>query len=60
VANNNELGAITLTADYSLWANVVTRAEVRYDRNLGGDNIYHGTDRDTDAVTLTANIVYKF
>jgi hypothetical protein len=59
-ADNNELGALTVTADYSLWANVVTRAEVRWDRNLGGDNIYHGTDEDSNAVTLAANFVYKF
>jgi hypothetical protein len=59
-ANNNELGALTVTADYSLWANVVTRAEVRWDRNLGGDSIYHGTDEDNNAVTLAGNFVYKF
>ena len=56
----NELGALTFTLDYSLWANVVTRGEIRWDRNVGGDKIYHGTDQDHDAVTLTANIVYKF
>jgi len=59
-ANNNELGAITATVDYSLWANVVTRGEIRWDHNMGGDQIYHGTDLDTDAVTLTANFIYKF
>lgn len=58
-ANDNTLGAVTLTADYSLWANVVTRAEARWDRNLGGDNIYNGM-QDKDAFTLAANIVYKF
>jgi hypothetical protein len=59
-ADDNTLGALTFTADYSLWANVVTRGELRWDRNLGGDRIYHGTDLDKDAVTLTANVVYKF
>ena len=58
--NENSLGALTVTADYSLWANVVTRAEVRWDHNLGGDDNYHGTDQDKDAVTLAANFVYKF
>lgn len=58
--NENQLGSLTVTADYSLWANVVTRAEVRWDRNLGGDDIYHGTDHDDNAVTLAANFVYKF
>jgi hypothetical protein len=59
-ADDNELGSFTLTADYSLWANVVTRAEVRWDRNLGGDPIYHETDEDDNAVTVAANFVYKF
>jgi len=59
-AEKNSLGAITFTVDYALWANVVTRAEARWDRNLGADNIYHGKDTDRDAVTLAANIVYKF
>jgi hypothetical protein len=64
-ANDNVLGALTVTADYSLWANVVTRAEVRWDKNLGGDEIYHNTggaqnDADSDALTVTANFVYKF
>jgi len=59
-ANDNALGAITFTADYALWANVVTRAELRWDRNMGGDSIYHGTDMDDDALTLAANVVYKF
>jgi hypothetical protein len=59
-ANNNELGAITFTVDYSLWANVVTRGEVRWDHNMGGDQIYHGSDLDNDALTLTANFIYKF
>src|SRR5687767_5190068 len=58
--NDNQLGSATVTADYSLWANVVTRAELRYDRNLGGDSNYHETDADSGAVTLAGNFVYKF
>jgi len=58
--DKNSLGALTFTVDYSLWANVVTRGEIRYDRNLGGDYIYHGKDTDRDALTVAANIVYKF
>jgi hypothetical protein len=57
---DNQLGALTFTADYSLWANVITRAELRWDHNMGGDDIYHGEDEDRDAVTLAANFVYKF
>ena len=59
-ADDNELGSLTVTADYSLWANVVTRAEVRWDRSLSGDEIYHGTDNDQNAVTVAGNFVYKF
>jgi len=59
-ADDNQLGALTFTADYSLWANVVTRGELRWDHNMGGDDIYNGTDADSDALTLTANFVYKF
>ena len=58
--NENQLGSVTVTADYSLWANVVTRAEVRWDRNLGGDENYHETDLDSSAVTVAGNFVYKF
>jgi hypothetical protein len=54
-----ELLASTITLDYSLWDNVVTRAEFRWDHSLNGDRVYNGLD-DKDAYTLTANIVYKF
>lgn len=56
----NELGALTFTADYSLWANVITRGEVRWDHAFKGERPYGGTDRDRDAVTVAANFIYKF
>jgi len=56
----NELGALTFTLDYSLWANVVTRGEVRWDHAFNGEHPYGGADLDKDAVTLAANFVYKF
>jgi hypothetical protein len=56
----NELGSLTLTADYSLWANVITRGEVRWDHAFNGERPYSGTDTDRDAVTLAANFIYKF
>lgn len=59
-AVNNEaehLLATTLTLDYSLWDNVLTRAEFRWDHSLNGDQPY---DTDKNAYTLTANVVYKF
>lgn len=61
-ADGEQLGSLTLTADYSLWANVITRLEARYDRAMGGDDIMpartpNGSD---DAFTLAANVIYKF
>lgn len=61
--DKNELGSVTLTADYALWANVVSRAEFRWDHALGGDKPYGGgpgADPDENALTLAASIVYKF
>jgi hypothetical protein len=59
--DQNSMGAFTLTADYALWANVITRAELRWDHNMDGDKIYgRASNPDSDAVTLAANVVYKF
>jgi hypothetical protein len=57
--DRNKLFEVTFTADYSLWANVVTRAEVRWDHGSNGKP-YGGTDTERDAVTLSADIIYKF
>jgi len=54
----NMLGSFTLTADYALWANVISRAELRWDHSLTGDRPYGISDRN--AFTLAANVVYKF
>ena len=54
----NELGALTLTADYSLWANVVTRLETRWDHSFSSDAYDNGSE--ADVVTLAANVIYKF
>lgn len=56
----NELGSLTFTADYSLWANVITRGEVRWDHAFRGERPFSGSDFDRDAVTLAANFIYKF
>jgi hypothetical protein len=58
-SNNEELLGSTLTLDYALWENVVTRGEFRWDHSLNGDHPYSNLE-DRDAYTLTANIVYKF
>jgi hypothetical protein len=63
-----QLGALTLTADYSLWANVITRLEFRWDRDLTSQHI--GTDvpdaggpfgfDDRNNYILALNVIYKF
>lgn len=63
--HNEEFLGLTLTADYSLWQNVISRAEVRWDHDLsggpkafGGAAAVGGTARN--AVSLALNIIYKF
>ena len=51
--------AATLTADYALWANVVTRAELRWDSAAGGSNL-HPFDGHKNDVSLALNVIYKF
>lgn len=58
VSDRNELGSITGTLDYSLWENVLTRLEVRYDRALSGDRPFGQSQEQ--ALTVAANAVYKF
>jgi len=57
-----QLFSETFTVDYSLWANVLSRVEFRWDHDLKGKNggaYPFGTD-DQNALTLALNIVYKF
>lgn len=59
--NQQHLIANTLTLDYSLWDNVITRAEFRWDHSLTGDKPYGGADNPMkNAFILAANIIYKF
>ena len=61
----NQLMALTGTIDYSLWANVITRAEVRFDRDLTGQRASasspgpFGWD-DANNLYVALNIIYKF
>lgn len=54
----NELGSLTLTGDYLAWANVLTRAEIRWDHAFSDGSPF--LDGRRDAVTLAGNVVYKF
>jgi hypothetical protein len=56
--DRDELGSLTGTLEYSLWENVLTRAEVRYDRALSGDRPF-GNGQES-ALTLALNAIYKF
>jgi hypothetical protein len=57
-----QLFSETFTVDYSLWANVLSRVEFRWDHDLKGRHggaYPYGSD-DKNALTLALNIVYKF
>jgi len=57
----NRLGSATLTADYALWANVITRAEFRWDHSMAGDKPFgDATHAYRNAASLAANVIYKF
>jgi hypothetical protein len=57
-SNDEQVFGETFTVDYSLWANVVTRAEFRWDHDLRGHDGFGGGRNDD--LSLTANIIYKF
>jgi hypothetical protein len=61
LAGGNYLGSgdgfeITATAEYDLWANVMSRVELRWDRLTS----QQGVLAHDDSVGLYANIIYKF
>ena len=65
-AVDSEMISYTLTAQYDLWENVLTRAEIRYDDMQEGDEFGLGDplvaqDADSDSiVTFSLNAVYSF
>jgi len=59
---------LTLTAQYDLWANVISRLEIRWDHAANGANAFGGAgaagsgslpDKKNE-VMLAANVIYKF
>jgi len=58
-AGSQNLAELTGTVEYDLWANVQTRAEIRYDKNLSENNGYLIGSKP-DSVGLYANVIYKF
>ena len=66
LTSNKDSAAVwsaTLTADYALWKNVVTRAEVRWDRlDNGKAPIAYGSPAadEKNLLTLALNVIYVF
>jgi len=63
VGNATELGIATLTLDYALWANVVSRLEYRLVHDLNGSKgaaTTAGVASRNNAHSLIAQIAYKF
>jgi len=62
--SNNELLSETITVDYSLWDNVISRVELRWDHSLSSDKPFGGTvaglPKNKNAVTIALNMIYKF
>jgi hypothetical protein len=64
---------LTLTADYQLWANVISRLEYRWDHDLSGNRNLPGnlnasgtpaaaaaTGGNNNAHLIALNLIYKF
>lgn len=56
--------ALTATAQYDLWKNVISRLELRWDHDLTGNGMYGGTSEGNgdmkNAWMLAGNIIYRF
>jgi hypothetical protein len=63
-SGNDELGSLTVTGDYSLWKNVISRLELRWDHSFDGTTPYGGTvsgePKNENAVSLALNVIYQF
>jgi len=67
IAGSGNLVEVTGTVEYDLWANVMTRLEVRWDQNLSSAESFDGTSyylpsggTERESVGLYANVIYKF
>ncbi len=64
-SHNSKLFGLTGTIDYSLWKNVISRLEARWDHSLNGDRPYNvpsGEDpvKEKNMFTLALNVIYSF
>jgi len=67
IDNRAEVLAATITADYQLWANVISRLEYRWDHDLSGNrnlpgNVSSGAiaGGNNNAHLIALNLIYKF
>ena len=67
VATSNQADRLfsdTVTVGYSLWKNVITRGEFRWDHSCSADKPFGGTvvgdPSDKNAVSVALNIIYLF
>jgi len=57
---------MTGTIDYSLWKNVISRIEVRWDHSLSADRPYNlpvdnpPASGEKNVVTVALNVIYSF
>jgi hypothetical protein len=58
VDQQNRLLGLTGTIDYALWANVLSRLELRWDTTCSDDRPFANSDET--AFTIAANVIYKF
>ena len=60
----SEVLALTGTIQYDLWANVLSRLELRWDHSLSGNDMFGGSVAGSpdaeNAWLLAGNIIYKF
>lgn len=63
IGDNGKVVGITGTADYALFANVVTRVEVRWDTAVGGTNLRpfgSAASGEKNDLSVALNVIYKF
>jgi len=54
----DEVLAVTATAQYDLWENVISRLELRWDHDLNGNDAF--SNEDDNAWLIAANFIYRF
>jgi hypothetical protein len=61
---NAKVWAMTATAQYDLWKNVISRLEFRWDHGDNGkyfgNSVGFSTPNRKNAFMLAANVIYKF